>query len=216
MKQWICILAACGITAGGLAQTKPRYENDFEKAEVGKVPEDLLVLNGAFAVQQTNGNKFLEMPGAPLDDYSLIFGPTESAGIMVSARIQATRQGRRFPAFAIGLNGAGGYELQVAPARKSLELLKGEAVLARVPYPWESDTWTRLKLQVRKVGDGVWKVEGKAWKHGTSSPSDWTITWTDTETPKPGRASLWGCPFADTPIRFDDLSVERTPSPRGP
>jgi hypothetical protein len=205
--KWICFLAVCGITGGALAQIKPRYENDFEKAELGKVPEDVLVLNGAFAVQQTNGNKFLEMPGAPLDDYSLIFGPTESAGLMVSARIQATRQGRRFPAFAVGLNGAGGYELQVAPAKKSLELLKGETRVANVPYAWESDTWTVMKLQVRKVKEGEWKVEGKAWKHGAPEPAGWLISYEEKAEPPAGRALISGHAYSGTPIRFDDLQI---------
>src|SRR6267143_120039 len=31
------------------AEAKILYENNFEKAEVGKVPEDFLVLDGAFA-----------------------------------------------------------------------------------------------------------------------------------------------------------------------
>src|SRR5258708_672354 len=44
------------------------YENNFEKAEIGKVPDDLLVLEGAFVVQEESGNKFLELPGAPLGE----------------------------------------------------------------------------------------------------------------------------------------------------
>jgi hypothetical protein len=43
-----------------LAQTKPLYENNFETAEVGKVPDDFLVLDGAFAVRAEGGNRFLE------------------------------------------------------------------------------------------------------------------------------------------------------------
>ena len=48
---------------------------------------DLLVLDGAFAVKAEGGNKFLELPGAPLDTYGLLFGPT------VSANIAAVRMG---------------------------------------------------------------------------------------------------------------------------
>jgi len=30
----------------------------------------------------------------------------------------------------------------------------------------------------------------------------------ETEPPQPGRASIFGSPFAGTPIQFDDLSLE--------
>ena len=56
------------------AQTKSLYENNFEKAEVGKVPEDFLVLDGAFVVKEETDNRFLELPGAPLDSFALQFG----------------------------------------------------------------------------------------------------------------------------------------------
>src|ERR1044071_3507412 len=97
------------------------FENNFEKAELGKGPDDFLVLEGGFAVKEDAGNKFLELPGAPLDTFGVLFGPTEGSGIEVSARIYGTGKGRRFPSFGIGLNGVGGYKLQVAPGKKLLE-----------------------------------------------------------------------------------------------
>src|SRR5438874_13641621 len=66
---------------GRAAEGKVIYENNFEKAEVGKVPEDFLVLDGAFTVKEEGGNKFLELPGAPLDTFGLLFGPTQGPGV---------------------------------------------------------------------------------------------------------------------------------------
>src|SRR5215468_6518392 len=66
------------------------YENNFEKAEVGNVPADFMVLDGGFAVKEEAGNKFLELPGAPLDSFGVQFGSTESSNLCVSARIFAT------------------------------------------------------------------------------------------------------------------------------
>src|SRR5438874_2648956 len=138
------------------AQPKTLYRNDFEKAEIGKVPEDFLVLDGGFAVRQEGGNKFLELPGAPLgeDTFGLLFGPTEPENVSASARIFGTAKGRRFPAFAVGLNGVGGLKLQVSPAKKLVELYRGEEVVATAPYTWEPGSWTLLRLDVRKVKDG--------------------------------------------------------------
>src|SRR5262245_25516972 len=45
------------------ADSKPIYQNDFTSAALNKVPDDMLVLDGGFAVKEENGNKFLELPG---------------------------------------------------------------------------------------------------------------------------------------------------------
>ena len=191
------------------AEPQKLYETNFEKAEPDKVPEDFLVLDGGFAVKEEGGNKFLELPGAPLDTYGLLFGPTEPANVDVSARIFGTSKGRRFPAFAIGANGVGGLKLQISAAKKQLELFKGEEVIASAPYTWESGNWTMLRLQVRKSKEGEFKVQGKAWKQADKEPEKWLIDHTLTADLPAGRASIWGNPFSGTPIRFDDFSVSK-------
>src|SRR5438445_2487052 len=194
----------CGSPVHG---DKPLYENDFEKAALDKVPDDFLVLDGQFAVKEEGGNKFLELPGAPLDTFGVLFGPTEKEGTAVSARIFGTGKGRRYPTFAVGLNGQGtsAYRLQVSPAKKALELFKGDVVKATVPFEWQSGAWARLRLQVRKVKDGQWKVEGKAWTD--KEPPAWLVSFDEREQPVAGKASIWGSPYATTPIRFDDLKL---------
>jgi hypothetical protein len=186
------------------------YSNGFEKAEPGKVPEDIMVLEGGFTVREADGNKFLELPGAPLETFGLLFGPTETENVRSSARIYGTGKGRRFPTFAVGLNGVGGYKLQMAPGKRALELLKSESeVLASVPFTWESGTWTSMSLQIRKIGEQQWQLEGKAWKDGSPEPAKWMITHTEKTAPIPGRAGVWGMPYSGTPIRFDDLTMSR-------
>src|SRR3989441_4004925 len=129
MKKKTCLVLVAGLAFGAFAQqAKPLYENDFEKAALGKVPDDFLVLDGQFAVREEGGNKFLELPGAPLDTFGALFGPTEKEGVAVSARIFGTGKGRRYPTFAVSLNGVGGYKLQVSPAKKLAELYKGDTV----------------------------------------------------------------------------------------
>src|SRR5438874_2277511 len=200
------ILAAIGLAACLVAQeNKPLFETNFDKAELDKVPDDFLVLDGQFAVKEEGGNKFLELPGAPLDSFGALFGPTEKGGTAVSARIFGTAKGRRYPTFAVGLNGQGtsAYRFQVSPAKKAVELFKGDEVKSSAPYEWQSGTWTRLRLQVRKVKEGEWKVEAKAWIDGSKEPSAPMISFHESEQPVAGRASIWGSPYATTPIRFD-------------
>ena len=138
-----------------------------------------------------------------------MFGPTEKDGVAVSARVHATGKGRRFPAFGVGLNGVGGVRLQVSASKKLIEIYKGDEIMASEPYAWESESWTMLKLQWRKVKDGEWVVEGKAWKQGAAEPKQWTISHPEKAELAAGRASIWGAPLSGTPIRFDDLSVSK-------
>ncbi|MEP6663452.1 MAG: hypothetical protein ABJC04_07275, partial [Verrucomicrobiota bacterium] len=52
------------------------YENNFEKEELGKTPNEFLVLDGGFSVKSDGTNKFFELPGAPLETFGVLFGPT--------------------------------------------------------------------------------------------------------------------------------------------
>jgi hypothetical protein len=210
----LSLAIAFGLACSSYGQgSKTLYENNFEKASLDNVPDDFLILEGAFAVKQDGTNKFLELPGTPPETFGALFGPTEPDGVAVSGRIHGTGKGRRSPTFAVSLNGAGGYRLQVSPAKKSLELYKADLVKSAVPFDWQSDQWTLFRLQVRKVKDGEWKVEGKAWTQGGPEPA-WQITVDEKEAPLAGRAGLWGSPYAGTPIRFDDLVVSQVGAPK--
>jgi len=182
------------------------YENNFEKAELRKVPEDMMVLEGGFTTTEEGGNKFLELPGAPLETFGVLFGPAETNGIAVSARVFGTGKGRRGPTFAVGLNGVGGYKLQVSPAKKTVELYRGDELLSSAPYNWESKSWTVLRLESRSKDGGI-AVLGKAWKYGAAEPKEWLISHQDKTEPPPGRSSIWGAPYSGTPVRFDDVIV---------
>lgn len=213
--EWLLVLSLIcfGIPASRAAEPagKILYQNDFEKAELEKLPDDMLLLDGGWAVKQVEGNKVLELPGAPLETYGVLFGPAETAGVAVTAGVHSKKKGRREPAFAVGLNGNAGFRLQLSAAKRLAELYKGDEVVSKHSFTWESGSWTMLKLQVRKVNEGEFVVEGKAWKKGTPEPEQWLVT--HTEKPEDGkdltagRASIWGNPFAGTPIDFDDLVV---------
>ena len=167
-----------------------------------------MVLGGEFAVKREGTNQFLELPGAPLDTFAVQFGPAEKTDVAVVARVFGTSKGRRAPTFGVGLGGVSGWKLQVSPAKKTAELLKDQELKATVNHDWKSGTWTQVRLEIRKVKDGAWKIEGKAWTVGESEPKAALISYDETEEPIPGKASILGSPFAGTPIWFDDLKVE--------
>ena len=198
----------------GNPPSKPLYANEFAQADLDKLPPDLTVLDGTWAVKEDGGNRFLELAGTPVDSFGVLFGPATADGTAVSLRAYATNLKRRTPAFGIGLNGAAGFRLVVSPGKTALELFKGEDRLASAPYTWESGTWTQVRLQVRKASADDWKVEGKAWKQGSPEPAAWLVSYTEKTAPSAGKATLWGYPFAGTPIRFDDLKVTSTAAAR--
>jgi len=207
MKRSLSFLVLlAGAIAAFSAEPKNLYQNSFDKAELDKVPEDLMVLDGGFAVKEEGGNRFLELPGAPLESFGVLFGPTVTNNVAAGARFFGTGKGRRFPTFGIGLNGVGGLKIQVSPGKKLIELYKGEEVIASAPYTWESGAWTMLRLQLVKTDAGL-KAQGKAWKQGDKEPEAWLIDQAITGEVPPGRPSIWGNPYSGTPIRYDDLSV---------
>ena len=212
MKWTAVLMASAGIAVVANAQevkppaAKTLYECDFEKAAAGKVPEDMMVLDGVWSVKAEGGNKFLELPGAPLDSFGVLFGPAQQDEVAVTARVLGTSKGRRQPAFSVGLGGVSGFKLQISPGKGTIELFKGDESVASAPYQWESGTWSFLRLQVTKGKDGAWTVSGKAWKEGAPEPTAWPVARQETAPPS-GRAGVWGHPFSGTPIRFDDLKV---------
>ncbi len=189
------------------AAAEPLYQNDLENEDVGFEPLDFLILDGKFAVKQEPGNRVLELPGSPLQGYGLLFGPTETDGLEVRARILASRKKRLFPTFGVGVNGASGYKLLCSPGRGAIELKMGDEVKAAAPLKWNSDTWTHFRLQIVKTGASRWKICGKLWEQGSKEPEKWQVQIDETKEPPAGRPAIWGTPYSDQPIQYDDLKV---------
>ena len=204
----LAVALAGGAASSARAQGKLLYQSDFAKADLEKAPEDpaMMILDGGFVVKQEGTNKFLELPGAPLDSYGIVFGPSRASGVVASARVFSTRKGRRFPTFGVGVNGGAGFRLQMTPAKDAIELYKGDDAVASKEFKWTSGEWHTLKIRIVKAGDGV-KVDGKIWLSSAPEPSEWLITAKDAAAPTAGKSSIWGKPFAGTPIRYDDLKV---------
>jgi hypothetical protein len=203
------IVFGCTVSELHAQGAKPLFDESFSSAKPGEVPESFMVLDGQFAVREEEGNRFLELPGAPLESFGVLFGPNEAEGVEVTARILGTKSGRKFPTFAVGLNGVGGYKVRVAPAKNALELVKGDDIKASVPFKWASGQWTRFRLSVRKSGSGV-RIAAKAWQ-GEEEPKEPLLQHDESEKLPPGKAGVWGMPFSGTPIRFDDLKITAAP-----
>jgi hypothetical protein len=88
------------------------------------------------------------------------------------------------------------------------DAMRGEVVVASVPFKWQSGSWTQLRLALRKT-DAGFRLEGSAWADGSPVPKEPSITFVESKPQPAGKASVWGLPFSGTPLRFDDLGVTR-------
>jgi hypothetical protein len=193
------------VCLGAQAESKIVFSEDFSAANAGDLPDTFLVLDGQFSVKEDGGNKLMELPGAPLESFGVLFGSNQTDGVEVTARILGTKTGRKFPTFATGLNGVGGYKVRVSPAKNAVELVRGDEVKASAPFKWTSGEWTKMRLAVKKTDTG-WQISAKAWQGG-DEPADWILKAEDAEKLPTGKAGVWGMPFSGTPIQFDDLKV---------
>lgn len=222
LKPIIGGMMALGITLGNALAAEPLYHTDFQDIALGDTPADMLVFDGDFQVKEFEDKRVFELPGSPLETYGFLFGPNviftddetkfktgeqELKGFIVSVRAQSAKKGRRYPTYSIGVCGVSGYKLRASPAKRALELIKGEDAVATMDYDWPSGEWTDMKLQITAEA-GTWLVKGKIWKAAETEPADWQLTHTDTEKPNPGKASAWAAPYSGQPIRFGELTIE--------
>ncbi|MEM7383787.1 MAG: hypothetical protein AAF514_02485, partial [Verrucomicrobiota bacterium] len=181
------------------------YDQDFDKAKPGEAPDDLFVIDGDFVVAEEEGNRFLELPGDPIQENGFLFGKSSKGAARVEVSIRGKKKRRSYPRFGIGLHGISGFRLRVVPGNDEIELLKDEEVVTNKAFDWKSNAWCHLALEVSQSG-GHWVVKGWAW-HGKvgDRPETPVFSHRAEGPPGQGKASAWGSPYSGQVIQFDDL-----------
>jgi hypothetical protein len=192
-----------------LAQTtRAIYECDFQNAEPGKVPDDFKVLKGEFSVQSEGENRFLELAADPVNAFGVLLGPERGADTSIRAQLRGWPSGKRNPEFGIGLGGTRGYQFWLMPAVNELQIRRDNQVVARAPFTWKAGQWIQMSLEVRSIGQGRWRISGGTALNNDAGIGLSGISQELTEQPPTGRASLWGTPYSEKPIQFDDVRIE--------
>ncbi len=181
---------------------------DIDKFSVGNPPPEIFVIDGSIEIKAGKDGKVIEISGDKREaDAGAVIGPSAHGAAMIEARILASKAGRSYPRFGIGVHGQTGFRLYVVPARKELQLVKGEMVIKSAPFDWKSGSAVMLRLAISPAGAGRWAVTGKAWTVDDPEPTESQIAHETTTAPTPGQCSIWGTPYSGTPIDFCGIKL---------
>ncbi|MCB1226836.1 MAG: hypothetical protein KDK99_13555 [Verrucomicrobiales bacterium] len=184
---------------------------DMESWPEGAPPrEDVFVVEGEIQVKKVEGQGVLEIEPEPIVDANAQVGASAKGSARIRARIWAAKRARSYPRIGLGVHGISGYRLLLNAPRRQVELVKNDEVVATADFQWTTETWTWLELSARPgaaEGD-PWIIEGRAWTEGAPMPEKALIDHRDDSGMKgSGKCSIWGTPYSEQPIRFDDIEV---------
>ena len=186
------------------------FSEDFSKTEISSEPESIFILDGAYSVQVGDGkNKILTLPGTPMGDFGLLFGPRiREKGLELRFSFFSTNKGRRMPSIAAGIGGIRGLQLRLNPAARNLVLSYDETNLKKVPFLWVDAQWWEVRFQMTPEDlCSSTNVKLKLWPLKENEPRAWLVNEKFNIEYKGGKCALWGFPYASTPIAFDNLLI---------
>ncbi|MGI8601706.1 MAG: hypothetical protein ACR2OZ_01770 [Verrucomicrobiales bacterium] len=204
----VIYIAAALVMSSVLQAAEPARPTkiDFEQFKVGPLPDDFMVVEGEFRIAEQDGKKVLELLPQPIADGAVLVGPSASGASSIRALTKAEKSRRSFPRFGLGLQGISGTKLRVVPAQKTIELVQGEAQIAKADFEWKENTWLVVELNVGESA-GAWTAEARVWLAGGRRPDQPSLTAKLPGPPGQGRPSVIGTPYANKPIYFDDVEV---------
>lgn len=184
------------------------FSYDCEAWAEGVPPKDVFVVDGTIKIAAKDGNKAIMVDPSPIVDATAQLGESANGDESISLRVFASKKGRSYPRFGVSVHGNSGYRLIVNCAKKQIELIKNDETLKTAPFAWSSDTWTKVKLEAKQREAGKWVISAKAWAADAAEPADAMISHADDKMKGQGKAAIWGTPFSEMPIYFDDVKIE--------
>lgn len=173
----------------------------------GAPPKDVFVVDGTIQVTSQEGNKVLTVQPDPITDASAQLGVSAAGEASIQARILGTKRGRSSPKFGVAVHGMSGHRLLLNAPKRQLELVKNDEVLATAPFAWTSGAWVWLKLEAKRGEGEAWQITGKAWAADAAEPAEASIKHSDQGLKGQGKVSVWGTPYSEQPIHFDDIEI---------
>lgn len=212
-KAFLSLLAVAALPAA--AQEMKKFDIKAEAWAVGEPPAEVFVLDGRVSIADKDGGKAVMIdPGTELVEASAQFGDSAAGSATIQARVFASKKGRSTPRFGLSVHGMSGYRLYVNPAKKLLELVKADQVVATAPFTWTSDAWLNLKIEAKKVAGDAWSITASAWPTTeAAAPATPQLKHEDKGLKGQGKCAIWATPYSNTPIFFDDIQIEIEAAP---
>lgn len=205
MKRTTLLIALLTLAAQAGETTLLKFNAD-DWSE-GAPPKDVFVVDGTIEVTTHEGNKVLTVQADPITDASAQLGVSAAGEASIQAKVLGTKRGRSSPKFGVAVHGMSGHRLLLNAPKRQLELVKNDEVLASASFDWTSGAWMWLKLEAKRGEGEAWQITGKVWPADVSEPAEAQITHADQGLKGQGKASVWGTPYSEQPIHFDDIEI---------
>ncbi len=180
---------------------------DCEAWELGVPPKEVFVVDGTIKIAARDGGKVIMIDASPIVDATAQLGDSAVGSASIEAKIFASKKGRSYPRFGLSVHGMAGYRVIVNCAKKQIDLIKDDATVKSAPFPWATDTWTKLKIETKLNEGGKWLISAKAWAADAAEPAEPMITESTTGLKGQGKCAFWGTPFSEMPLFVDDVKV---------
>ena len=205
------------------------WEEDFETIELEKSPvhwigstgkffvrEGPAVSNSVGAVSNRASTKVLVKTPVQrgLNRSNVYIGPSTMKDYTIQVDLMGTKTKRRLPDMGLIANR---YTLDMQGRHQRLQIRSWASDLRMaktIDFPWETDVWYTMKMQVEVVEDrknlpiampAKAIIRGKVWRTGEPEPEDWTLIAEDPRPNREGSPGIYG--YSPTEIYYDNLKV---------
>ena len=205
------VARAGGLTGGARVRVlpPPPIEQDFESLAPGSVPRYWTNTAGKYEVRELDGGKVLvkkaDNPFSFVRRVRSHMGSSDWHDYAVEIDIRSARRRRRLADVGVITQR---YMLTLFGAVQRLELNSWQPETARnveVKFPWQPDTWYRMKLRVENLPGGKVRARGKVWPRGEPEPDAWTVERIDPIGNRQGSPGIYADAYAE--VFFDNLKV---------
>ncbi len=184
---------------------------DFEASPAGAPPRHWINATGKYQVREVEGNKVLvKLSDNPfLRRAKTYLGPPEWSEYTIETDVRSDRHRRQMADAGVI---AQRYALILFGNHQRLELQSWQPETQRtirLKFPWQPDTWYRMKLRVENLPEGKVLARGKVWPTGEPEPAEWTIEKTDPIGNRAGSPGLYADAYVE--VFFDNLKVYKNP-----
>ncbi|HSF18844.1 MAG TPA: PQQ-binding-like beta-propeller repeat protein [Vicinamibacteria bacterium] len=186
------------------------WSQDFES--LGGIPPAWINATGKFEIRDEEGGKILakKSDNPFLRRARVYMGPSSWSNYTVEADVKAHKERRQMGNVGVI---AQRYQLTLLGNHQRLELQSWQPETertAKMPFPWEGDTWYRMKLEVTTSPGGRVVARGKVWPRGEPEPAEWQLIREDEKPNVEGSPGI----FAEAQpyeVFLDNLQVRANP-----